>query len=119
MAGNVKDQVVRKAVRKLLLARENRDCSDREVAKLAECHRSIVREVRSLLVAEGRLPKPKHYVAGASARGGYVFNERGRQVRETTWFVEEATKLSLRTGKMIGQLLRTLKDRAKHERDRA
>lgn len=100
----------------MLRTREGRAMSDRAVAREVGCHKIIVREVRSELIAAGRLPRNPRYRAGAAGRGGYVFDASGRMVREVVWLEAEAEKLSLRVGRMIGRLLRTLKERHRHGR---
>lgn len=91
-------------------AKKWQEASDRAVAGKAGCNRCIVRQVRARLIAEGRHP-PKNadqprldddgkpiqgfipaYKPGAVARGGYVYDETGKVVRETVWLKRQAVR---------------------------
>lgn len=111
MAGSVKDPVVRRVVRQILLSKEGPRLSDREVARRAECHKLIVREVRTALISQGKHPPFSRYRAGAAARGGYVFNRNGTIIPEADWLIDEATKVDKRMGERLEQLLDNIKQR--------
>lgn len=97
MAG-YRDMGLRMKVRKFLGKKQkgvpNWELSDRAVAAECECSRTVVKSVRMELISIGEHPPitertqwghaPK-YQAGAKGRGGYVFDETGKQIRETEW----------------------------------
>ncbi len=94
MAG-VKDQKKRLILKKLLRLKANRDKSDRDIATEAGVSRALVKAVRTEMIAAGLLPKYERpeggnvrrdaYQPGASARGGYVYDDKGNVVREVDW----------------------------------
>ena len=107
-----RDEVIRSQVRRVLLSRDHRGKSDRSVSETLGCHRSIVRQVRAVLIAQGRLRPPPRYKAGAVVRGGYVLDGRGRVVKELDWFIGSAEELSRETGRMLRALLIRLRQPA-------
>ena len=102
------DTAKRKKVRAYLLTREGRKETDRGVARACNVSKVLVASVRRELIAAGRLPFPvrdKHlgerkvYQPGGSARGGYVFDEKGRAIRETEWNEQQEKKARRRLGR--------------------
>lgn len=104
MAG-MKDMKKRAAARKLLKLKKWQAKSDREVAAEAGVNRSIVTAVRREMIAVGEHPdfhagerngtRPGDYQPGAAVRGGYVFDEQGRSVREIVWMKRQAARKKL------------------------
>jgi hypothetical protein len=68
---------------------------DRDIALKASVSRALVKAVRTELSSAGELPKYERpeggtvrtdaYKPGASARGGYVYDDKGNVVREVDW----------------------------------
>lgn len=110
MAG-VKDEGKRLAVRRLLREKANQCRSDRDIGREVGCHKLIVREVRSALVAAGLHPPVPGYKAGAAGRGGYVFAENGLMVREAEHILTEAGRLSKPAQKVLTELLAMIRGR--------
>ena len=90
---NTRNEQLRRRVKRVLLTKWGREASDRDVAGKVECSRSVVTSCRMELRAAGLLPDeplfrvPGHpsHLPGTSARGGYVYDESGRTVREVEW----------------------------------
>lgn len=100
----------RSVVAKLLRAKKWQEASDRALAIAAQCHRTIVQQVRRRLIHEGRHPpragdvprldeegKPlpgyvPAYKEGAACRGGYVYGPDGKPMRETTYLKLKANR---------------------------
>ena len=97
----MRDDGKRAAVRKMLRLKKWQGESDRTVAKEAGVSNYLVGSVRRELIAAGHHPTPepskttgevlagRMYKPGTSARGGYVYDERGRTVRETVWLARQ------------------------------
>lgn len=88
------DNAKRENVRRYLLTKDGRKQSDNEVARQVGVSKVLVASVRRQLIVAGLLPFPtrskflgsrKVYQPGCSARGGYVFDERGRVIQKTEW----------------------------------
>jgi hypothetical protein len=103
MAG-AKDMKKRAAVRKLLKLKKWQAESDRSVSTEAKVSRTLVTAVRLEMIALGEHPRIEEgrpgfrsdaYQPGASARGGYVFDEQGRTVREVVWMKRQAARKKL------------------------
>ena len=106
--GGVQDKTKRKRVREYLLTKKGREETDRAVARECGVSKVLVASVRRELIAAGRLPFPvrdKHlgerkvYQPGASARGGYVFDEMGRTVQKMVWVEKHEKKPRRRPGR--------------------
>lgn len=99
MAG-VKDTKKRAVLKKFLKLKKHHELTDRDVAKQCECSRALVKVVRCELIAAGLHPPITHdqqtgrpaYRPGASARGGYVYDEAGRVVREHAYLSRKAAR---------------------------
>ena len=100
MSGSAKDMKKRAIVRKMLKAKRWQVESDRSVAAEAEVGRGLVTMVRREMIGLGEHPQwePRgsiqssrdHYKPGQSARGGYVFDEAGKVIREIVWLKRQA-----------------------------
>ena len=100
MAG-FRDNTKRAKVRRHLMRKGSQKESDRAVARALGVSKVLVTSVRRELLAAGLVPFPepdKHlgnrkvYQPGASARGGYVFDDHGRVVQKEHWNEEQARK---------------------------
>lgn len=94
MAGRAQDVAKRKLLRIALLSDEYKRASDRDVAKDFDCSKGLVGAVRREMIATGEIEPPEssrrfapeeQYQPGQSARGGYVYDERGQVIRDTEW----------------------------------
>ncbi len=95
MAGGRPDERLRKRIRDLLTQKKWQEESDRAVARYLDCSKGVVGLIRRRMIAEGLHPAKmasKHqpegaeaYKPGASARGGYVYDETGRVIQKTEW----------------------------------
>ena len=99
MAGRAQDGAKRKMLRIALLSEEYKDASDRDVAKDFGCSKGLVGAVRREMIAQGEIEPPKssrrftseeQYQPGQSARGGYVYDERGKVIRDIEWKKRQA-----------------------------
>lgn len=104
------DNTKRNNVRRYLLTREGRKQSDNEVARQVGVSKVLVAGVRRQLIVAGLLPIPprskflgsrKVYQPGGSARGGYVFDERGQVVQKTEWIERQASRVHRRTAAKV------------------
>lgn len=98
------DRTKRMAVRHLLLQEQWANASDREVAREAGVSRQLVGAVRRLMMAAGEVSEkkvaphtPGHvsdrlYKPGTAVRGGYVYDDDGRPVRDTVYAAKQAAK---------------------------
>lgn len=105
MAGTP-NQAKRAIVRRYLMSEEGRTASDNEAAKQCLVSRILVVTVRRQLIAQGLLPGVREipagrsgkgviefqYKPGSSARGGYVFDERGRAIQKGEWEKKQRAK---------------------------
>lgn len=106
MAGQ-KNQGIRRLLRVWLLTDDARELSDTKAAAEVGCHRLIVTEVRRQLIAAGKLPARPEYKAGGAARGGYVWDARGRMVRadSPSAYAGHPKGLTPREAKQLRELL--------------
>lgn len=99
MAG-VKDLKKRSIIRKMLRLEKWQKESNCRIAAEAGVSVNLVAEVRRQMIAQGACAPPaRHnhpnwtgYKPGASARGGYVFDEEGKVIREAVWLKMQATR---------------------------
>ena len=102
MAG-VPDLKKRADLKKLLALKRWQGESDRAVAAAAKCSKNLVAQVRRQMIAAGVIPERGRrdretgvsvgwpgYRPGASVRGGYVYDEAGRPVRDVVWLKRRA-----------------------------
>lgn len=102
------DREKRARVRKHLMTKTGQSESDNEAARVLGVSKVLVTLVRRQLLADGLVPFPeknKHlgdrdfYQPGASARGGYVFDDKGRVVQKSVWEATKAAKRRSRPGR--------------------
>ncbi len=93
---------VKMQVRRFLRTKRGQEASDRAVATQFECSRQTVKKIRIALIAAGLHPSVQTrkgrgdnpmYKPGASANGGYVFDENGKVIRELEWYLRQQAKL--------------------------
>ena len=82
----------RNEIRKKLKFKKYQEMSDREFARVEKCSKALVKAVRSELIASGVHPNDRTrsdgspaYQPGASVRGGYVWDDHGKAVRDVVW----------------------------------
>lgn len=126
MAG-VRDQQKRAAVRKLLRTKGGRSSSNHQIAREVGCSKTLVGEVRRQMIFDGSHPPiaavefnhPRQTPActpGSKARGGYVYDERGRVVPELQYLLSNADAAGRKTARLLRQVLdelRAIKNKAK------
>lgn len=102
------DNEKRAKVRRYLMRKGSQTESDRAIARALAVSKVLVTSVRRQLASDGLIPWPvpdKHlggrkvYQPGASARGGYVFDNRGRVVQKSEWLEKQAGKKRRRPGR--------------------
>jgi hypothetical protein len=95
----MRDELKRARVRRMLRAKRWQAASDRVIAGEAGVGRFLVRSVRAELIGAGLVGPPPaqpqngyteeqaaaSYRPGASASGGYVFDESGKVVPKGVW----------------------------------
>ena len=96
----------RAKVRKMLRSKCWQESSDRALAQAAEVSKNFVAQVRRELIGLGMHPPRDEegdarykYKPGAAARGGYVYGEDGRVIRETEWLRQQAAKKKAKRAK--------------------
>lgn len=108
MAGHP-DKEKRRKVRKYLLTKAGQRTTDRGAAKELGVSKNFVASIRRQLLADGLVPFPdaedlkylghrEVFKPGATARGGYVYDERGRVVEKAYYLAKQAAK-SKKNGK--------------------
>lgn len=99
--GGFPDNTKRARVRKYLMRKGAQKESDRAIARALGYSKVLIASVRRQLAADGVIPWPepdKHlgnrsaFKPGASARGGYVFDDRGRVVQKAVWIEQQEQK---------------------------
>lgn len=94
------DKAKRENVRRYLLTEEGRASSDTAAAKECGVSRQLVASVRRRMIVAGEHPAAREvhslgmfrYRTGSSARGGYVYDERGRAVQRVEWLRRKKKK---------------------------